>query len=66
MKIVKFKQKLFPKSLFFGFSNPNQKHKRLFTLNPKTYFFSDSKNTREIENFSPKILREKLSQMGYL
>ena len=61
----KFNSKAFPKTLFFDFSNPNQKHKRLFTLNPKTYF-SCSKNTREIENFSPKILRENLSQMEYL
>jgi len=56
-----FSQK--PFSLIFQTLIKNTK--RLFTLKSKPYF-SCSKNTREIENFSPKILREKLSQMEYL
>ena len=38
MKIVKFKQKLFPKSLFFDFSNPNKNTKKIVQFESKNLF----------------------------
>ena len=46
IKMVKFNQKLFPKTLFFDFPNPSKNTKRIVQFKSKTSF-DCRKNTRE-------------------
>ena len=58
-------QTLFPKPFSLIFQTLKKTPKRLFKLNPKTYF-DCCKITRENGKIRTKNLREKLFQMGYI
>ena len=64
IKMVKFNQKLFPKSLFFDFPNPSKNTKKIVQFKFKNFFLIAAKTPESMEKFAQKIFLKNSCKWG--